>query len=832
MFIHRKFIIRQITRSPKLAVILILCVTLAMVTVVAVNGFSKSLNRSLGNDAKALHAGDIIVRSNEDFSERLETTVSDMAARGLVTASRYLEFYSVVRSPENNTSVLAQLKVVDAEYPFYGRLELASGGRFREILSPGQVVAERNLLDRLGISTGAVLKVGFAELTVRDVVIKEPDRPVNVFSFGPRLFVSVRDLAALQLMGKGSRIRRVLLLKVSDETQLDALARQLSDSATPGSERVATYKTARSRVKRFLDDFLFFLNLVGVFILMVSGIGIQSACSAFLRERQKTAAIVKTMGATSGFIRLHFSTVVLALGLIGTVLGILLGIGLQHLLGILLSEFLPPDIRLDISWLGIFEAIILGIIVVLLFTLLPLSRLKDLKPVYIFRQETRRVKRGGTFVAALTGITGLFFGMILWHMDDIQFGLYFALGICGVILVTTLSAQAALFVIKRFHLRWLTARQAVKGLFRPGNATRSIVVTLSSALCVIFSIYMIEKNLAASFIDSYPQDAPNLFFIDIQPDQVNEFTRVIGDAPTYYPVIRARISAHNGKVIDQEEERKRRQDNLSRLFNLTYRETLLPDETIIEGGALFRTDWTGPQVSVLDTVLAMKSMEVGDHLTFKIQGVPLTARISSIRTRVKETFSPFFYFVFQDAVLEKAPQSIFTAVKVPGEQVAEIQNRVVEKFPNVSAIDLSDTIAVFAGLMTKLSGIIRLFAFLSIAAGILIMVSALLATRADRIAESVYFKILGAGRRFVLVVLTMENLFIGGVSALTALVIAQTGSFLICRYVFRVDYHPYLLSSVAMMFGTLVILSVVGRLSAAGILDKKPSTYLRERHDE
>jgi len=296
-------------------------------------------------------------------------------------------------------------------------------------------------------------------------------------------------------------------------------------------------------------------------------------------------------------------------------------------------------------------------------------------------------------------------------------------------------------------------------------------------------------------------------------------------------VVRARVAAINGIKVDRLKEREQRRDNFSRAFNLTYRDYLLETEKIIEGDHLFRDDWDDVQVSVLDTVIEMRKMEVGDRIAFKIQGVPLDARISSIRTQKAESLSPFFYFVFQEKTLKAAPQTIFAAIKVQPDTVAELQNKIVKAFPNISVIDVSETIRVFSKLMKQLSRIVGFFSILSIATGILILVSTIFATRAERIIESVYFKILGARKIFVFQVFALENLLIGLLSGCLALVIAQVVSYLICRYGFKFAYHPFLLSCGLMLWFTLIVVVAIGTVASKSILDKKPITFLKEQPD-
>ena len=171
MMFHPGFIRREITRSSKQAVVFILCVGLSLVTLTAFGGFSKSIHQSLLHDARKLHAADIVVRSYETLSEPLSRAISENVQKGHVALARYHEFYSVIRTSDDSSSVLSQLKVVEKGYPFYGEVALQSGRPFHEVLTSGQTVVASTLLDRLGLAIGDTIQVGHTFLTIQDVVL-------------------------------------------------------------------------------------------------------------------------------------------------------------------------------------------------------------------------------------------------------------------------------------------------------------------------------------------------------------------------------------------------------------------------------------------------------------------------------------------------------------------------------------------------------------------------------------------------------------------------------------------------------------------------------------
>ena len=737
---------------------------------------------------------------------------------------------SAVRKAKD--SLLAKLKLVQPGYPFYGSVVLKSGREFGSVLTAGSIIVAQSLLDRLNLAVGDSLHIGSATLKIKDVVVQEPDQPVDLFLLGPRIFIAADDLAALDLVKKGSRVQYNYLIKVLDEDNLQAIADRLKSVADPEQERVDTYRTARSRVKRFFDNLFFFLSLISIFTLLLAGIGIQSALTAFLKEKETTIAVMKTVGAKSTFVTRQFIFILALLGLTGTVLGLLAGLILQNVLDVLFKGLLPENVTLIISWVAVLEGLCLGVLVVGLFSFIPLHRLKDIKPVIIFRKERVRAKAGPAIYLSAFLIFAFFMLLVFWQVKDLKTALYFVLGVISLIVIATLLAGAVLFILKRLKVRSLLIRQAVKGLFRPKNATRPIIITLTASLAVIFAIYLIEQNLDANFIQSYPEDAPNVFFLDIQPAQLEAFSKTLAIPTKYFPIIRAKILSINGEKINRQQERRRRGDNLGRTFNLTYRNYLLEDEAIIKGSSLHREDWGDLQVSVMDTVAEIRQMKIGDRITFKIQGVPLQARISSIRSRTRESIRPFFYFVFPENALRDAPQTIFTAVKVAKEQISGLQTKIAENFPNVSVIDTTALLKVFTAVVKKLSLIIRFFAAFSMVAGLLIILSSILATRYTRIQEAVYYKILGARSNFVVKVFTLENLVLGLVSATLALLLSQVGSWLICSIDLNISYQPFILESILLVMATVLLVVTVGLLPSIAILRKKPVVFLREQTQE
>jgi putative ABC transport system permease protein len=826
-YLHPRFLARQLTGSGFQAGIFVMGVALAIALLLALDGFSRNLRQTVLADARTIQGGDVVLHAHREFTPGLREAVRRLEAQGRVRAVAVTEFYSMVRPEQGEASLLADIKIPGEGYPLFGQVRLASGAPFRERLGPGRAVAERRLLERLSLRVGDGIRVGERTLTLADEVVAEPDRPVNLFSLGPRLFVHADDVAALELLKKGSRVEHRLLLGVGPGEDGEAMATGLRESAAEG-ERVSGFRTGRTGVTRFLDNFLFFLRMLGVFSLLLAGIGIQSTMAAFLGEKRETVAILSVLGATGRFVLTHYLAVVALLGLVGTAVGILAAWGLEHALLFLFRGILPGKVEAGLSFRSVLQGCLLGGISTLLFTSVPLSRLGEIRPLAILhRERAPRIHGRRRFLFALL-LTLLLVGLVFWQVGDRRTALLFAVGTAGLVILTAAGAAAATALFGRLRVRSLVLRQALRGLLRPGNATVWVITTLGASLTVILTLVLLQGNLEDSYIRSFPPDAPNLYFLDIQPHQRDGFDSLGEGRMEIHPVVVGTVRMVDGRPVDRERERQRPRDNLGREFYLSYRDGLLGDERLTQGAALF--DGGGdPQVSVLEEVLEMAPLEVGSRIVFAVGGVEISARVSSLRKRTSTAPGPFFYFIFPPDLLKEAPRTFFAAARVPPAGVVDLQNRVAARFPNVSVVDVTEAARSVGDLIRKMSRIVRFSSAFGVGAGLLILLGSTLATRRDRIRECVYYKVLGATRRFVLSIFAAEHLVVGLAGSLLAILLSLAATWYLTTVRLQIPFRPYPGVVLVTVAGSMLLTMATGLLPSLPLLGARPAEVLKER---
>ncbi|WP_163337243.1 ABC transporter permease [Desulfopila sp. IMCC35008] len=827
-----RFLSREMWASRGQAFIFTLCTALSITMLVAVSSFTRDIETSIIGDGQALHGGDIILRSNYPLSAQLLQAAAKVQPDEQARV-RTWRFYSVVRA-ENDATLFANIMAVGRAYPLYGAVDLQSGRALRSKLRPGYAVVEDSLLQRLNLELGDTLHVGNHALQIADIIVAESSRPIQLVNLGPRILISEPDLEKTGLVKSGSRVRYGLRIKVDKASSLEKMVQILRDAAVSGSERVETYRSANSGLKRFFDNLLFFLSLIAVFTLLLAGAGMQSSLSALLNQREKSLAIVRTLGGSSRFLLVHYGALVLFFGFLGSLLGIGLGVALKFGLPLVVGDLVGAESLTGLSLADITMGLGLGLLATLFFTFLPLYRLRGIKPNGIFRKTAESVHKGmGYYFFMAIGLI-LLAVLVVGQLKDVRSGLYFLVGAGGLIVVVALFTHLLFTLLRRLDNGPLLVRLALRSLLRTGNRSGAVIVTLSSALAILLVIFLVRYNLQATFVESYPDDAPNVFLVDIQDEQRDGVRVLVGGELELHPIIRARLKAINGERV-KGGEKKRFRDSLSREFNMTYRDDLLQDEVLEEGNSLFG-DVRGADapvpVSILDSVAEMGDMEKGDLLEFNIQGVELTAEVTSIRSRNRSMLYPFFYFVFPTRVLDKAPKTFFGALHAKETSIGKMQSEIVSKYPNVSLINMARAASEIGSIMEKLARVINFLALFSMSAGALILMSSIVATRFARLREAVYYKILGGGARFVLSVFLTENLILGLVSVFLGIVLAQIGGWGICTYFFDIGYDSHWVSSLLLAVATLVVVSVVGTAGCVNIIRQKPASFLREQSVE
>lgn len=861
------------------------CIAVGVGALVGVSLFAVHVDRAVTKEARGLLGGDLEIRSSHPLSAEGQDVLHSLAQRG-IAVTHVSELVAMAARTERETAAgqitqIVELKAVEPAYPFYGTLKLEPVQPLDRLLHPdasmcetapchGAVVQEALLL-RMGLAIGDRVKIGQAEFLITGLVRIEPDRMASAFSLGPRIILSQEGLQTAALIKPGSRVRERQLLKLPSGLPLEPLRGELRGRLTADHVRVTGYRDAQPQLKQFLEQLSRYLGLIGLTALFIGGLGVAMSIQAFLQEKLKTIAILKTLGADSASVVNTYVVQALGLGVLGSLAGMLLGILLQRVLPPLLAGAFVTDLldqlgaSTDLSAVSIGPLLkggTLGLLTTLLFTIWPLLRIREIKPAAIFRREVESdlvnetvrtlpwwVRWGLndrltvlTAVAILSGLGGL----SVWQAGSWKVGGLFIGGLCLAIVLLFVCAHMLVGGL-RFVPRpaSLTLRYAMGNVVRPGGYAARILIAIGMSVMVIVTVSLVEQALLRQVGETRPIDAPTFFFIDLQPDQTDAFAELVqrttgGRLPELTPLVRSRLHAINeeGIKVDEEleqderheesKEERRKQWYVSREYVLTFLDQL-PKGNEIVGGAWWHPgqQFLRPQVSIEEEAAKSLGLKIGSSMEFDIQGTTIAAEVSSIRKVDWGTFSTNFYMILSPGSLDGAPITYVATIHVAPEQEVPLQQAVVASFPNVSAIHIGDVLDNFARVLDRLALAIRAVALFCVVTGGLVMAAALAATRYRRLYESVILKALGATRGLIAGTFAAEYALLGLIGGLIAIGLSSALSWLVLTYVFDLSWslHPIVLLT---GLGLTVLLTLfVGLLSTFHILGQRPLAILR-----
>jgi putative ABC transport system permease protein len=831
---------RELRASWRRLLFFFLCIGVGVGSIVALRSMIQSLNRAVAGEARALMTADVQAETTREWSADALAKIERVAQPPLAEArTETVEAPTMLRpaDPAREGALMVEVKGVERGFPLYGEFLLADGQPFDyALVEGGGAVVAPLLLERLSLKVGDRVKVGEREFEIRGVTRQEPGSSGG-FRLGPRVFLARADLEAAGLTGFGSRARRKLLFRAG-EGRVEELVRALRAEVGSALVNVRSYRDSEENLSEQFSRAENYLSLTGLVILVLGGIGVSSVTRVFVEQKRKTIAVLKCVGATGRTLTAAYLAQVLALGAAGSLLGVLLAKAALLFVRARFAESLPPNLSYDLQTGAVMQGLALGLLISLLFSALPLLRIRRIRPNMLLRDaaepEPRRWLDLWRAVVAGGVLAGLIF-LASWQAGSLRIGVVFLLGLGLTALVLYAAAWLLVFLVRRARgLGTFAVRQAINSMHRPGNQTRVIVMAVGLGAFLVLSVQALQSSLLDEFDVARRGNLANMYLIDVQRDQVEGVRELVskggGGRAELIPTVRARIAAVNGKEIDLEAAGVRgERGRLGREYVVTYRPRLEYNETVVAGQFWDETPSDEPEISIEEALRGTAGIDVGSTITFDIQGRKLTARVTSVRRVDWRNSRTGFLVLFRPGALEKAPQMFVGAIDGPTTEPerSRFQRAIVDKYPNVSVIDVADIVRGVGRILSNITlavSFIGGFVFLS---GALILVGSIAMTKFQRVYEAAVLKTLGAKRRMLLTMMLAEYGLLGLVAGLVGAAAANGLSYAVARYVFEVGWAFAPTLNALGVAATVLLVCAVGALSSLDVLTRKPLSILR-----
>ena len=809
--------------------VLAMALVVAVASITSVAFFADRVGRALVRDAHQLLGADLVLVSDHPWQR---TMADEISRRGLQRAES-VTFISMAISGDN--AQLAGIKAVTDNYPLRGRLRIAPAvnapdGPAQSGPPRGKVWIEERLITSLATPVGSTLKLGNAALEVGAILTLEPERGANFFNLAPRVFMNIADVPATGLVQTGSRVTYTLYAAGQREgvAAFDAWAR----GSLERGQRVDNLENGRPEVRGTIDRAQRFLGLTALLAAILAGVAIALGTRRFVERHLDSCAVMRCLGVTQGRLLSLFGGEFVLLGLFSCALGVLLGFAAQLAIAEVLGGLLRADLPAP-SMLPALQGFLVGLVLLLGFSLPPLVQLKNVPAVRVIRRESGAAK-GGTVAVYLAGLVSLS-GLLIWQAGDLSLGLTVvggfgvAVALFAAIAWLGLHFLSGRFISRKFTFSNVALRYGLANLRRHARGNAIQVASLALGLTAVLLLTFTRNDLVDAWRRSSPPDAPNRFLLGVQPDQLAAVKAFFAAKkivpPELNPMVRGRLTAINGKATgeaDYTEERARRL--VEREFNLSFTEQPPAHNTIVAG------KWFAPgaqEISAEEGVAKTLGWKLGDELTFAVGGESFKARLTSLRKLRWDSMKVNFFVIGPTALVGKFPASYISAFRID-EADAPAINELTARFPNLTIVDVGAAVRQAQGVIDQVILAVQVVFLFALGAGLLVLYSALVATEDERRREAAVMRVYGASRSQVTGSQRVEFLSMGLLAGILATLGAAAIGQLLARRVFELDLPPSGELWIAGPLAGLLLLSLNAWLSARKVLSASPALTLRD----
>ena len=773
--------------------LLLLAVTLAVAALTAVGFFADRLKGGLQRDARQLLGGDAVVASDNPAPDNF---AAQARALGLKTATS-LSFPTMARASEERggNSRLVALKAVEDGYPLRGRLTVASdatapGEKTDAIPAAGEVWVDAPLLEALGLQPGDELLLGERGFRIARVIVLEPDRGAGFINFAPRALMRSSDVAATGLIQPASRVSYRLAVAGADRA-VARFERWANDEIVRSNLRglrVESLQGGRPEMGQTLDRAEKFLNLVALLAALLSAVAVALAARAFASNHLDDCAMLRVLGLGHRTIAFSYTLEFVLAGLAASVLGVALGYAVHHAFVLLLAGLVETSLPAPSVWPVLF-GLGMGQTLLLAFGLPPVLQLAQVPALRVLRRDVGNLRPASLGVLAL-GVAG-FAALLLAVSSDLKLGLIAVGGFAAAVALFALASWGAVWLLRRgvneaSAPRWLML--ATRQIAARPAYTVVQVSSLAVGLLALVLLVLLRTDLIAGWRQATPADAPNRFVINVQPDQGETFQQTLQAAGVkgydWYPMIRGRLVAVNGRDVkpdDYAEDRARRL--VDREFNLSHSAALPPHNPVTAGR------WVEEEagaISMEEGIAKTLGLKLGDVLRFDIAGVLTESTITSLRKVDWGSMRANFFVIYPVSRMEGVPATYMSAFRAP--EARGFDNTLVRQFPNITVVDMSTTLLQVQRVLDQVIRAVEFLFGFTLAAGLVVLLAAVGATREERAREFAIMRAVGASAALLRQVQRAELAGVGLLAGFLASLVAVAVGWALARFVFEFDW--------------------------------------------
>jgi len=812
-------------------------IILGIAALVAIYSLGDVLQDEIDEQAASLLGADLEITGNKPIKSALGNLVDSLGDR----RSEQRSFSSMIYFTKNGGTRLIEVKALGGEFPYYGDLETVPVSAARSFRTGQFALVDQSLMIQFNAQQGDTIKLGTLKFAIAGTLMGAPGQTGLSASVAPVVYIPLSYLPQTGLDQKGSRIGYRYFFKFDKQADIEKIVENLEPKLEAEGLNYDTIETQKQDTARSFEDVTRFLSLIGFIALLLGCIGVASAIHIYVREKINTIAVLRCLGAKASQAFFIYLVQIAGIGLIGSIIGAALGSVIQQFLPLVLKEFLPIELKPAISWAAIGQGVLLGLIISILFAMLPLISIRKISPLNSLRMsfEHTLVKDAAKWLIYIL-ILAFILLFTRMQLEGWPAAISFTVGVVVAFLVLIGIAALLMWLVRKFFPSgWsFVWRQGLANLYRPNNQTSTLIVSIGLGTALICTMFFIQDILLNRVTLSASGNQPNMVLFDIQPSQrepVLALAREQGLPVTNtVPLVNTRLESvnnYNAESLRKDSTIKMHQWIFNREYRVTYRDTIISSEKIVEGKWIGKADMAKGfvPISIEKNYAKNNSIKIGDTMRFNVQGAIISTVVSSFRYVDWNRVQTNFLVVFPAGVLEDAPQFHVLMTHVPSVEVsAKFQQALVSKFPNVSIIDLGLILSILDEVFDKIGFVIRFMAGFSMITGLIVLIASVLISKYQRVQESVLLRTLGSSRRQIFAITALEYFFLGALAAFTGIALALASSWALAHYVFETEFTPEVVPVLVVFVMVCGLTVLIGLANSRFIVSKPPLEILRQ----
>ena len=812
-------------------------IVLGIAAMVAIYSLGDNMSAEVDRQAASLLGADLEIGTSKQVTPEIQKMVDSLGDK----RSEQRMFPSMIYFSKSNNTRLVQVRALGGEFPYYGELETvpaAAGKSFRK----GQAaLVDQTMMLQYDAAVGDSVKIGNVSFVIAGTLINAPGQTGLSASVAPPVYIPLQYLEQTGLSQKGSRIGYQFFFKFDKSVKMEELVKKIEPRLDAEGMSYETVATQKQNTARSLQDLTDFLSLVSFIALLLGCVGVASAINIYVKEKIRSVAILRCLGAKGWQAFLIYLIQIVVVGFIGSLAGAALGTIIQQFLPIAFKDFLPIKVTADFSWSAIGQGLLLGVVISFLFALSPLVAIRKISPLNTLRLSFQKFSLFRDPVKWLVYLLIILFifGFSFLQIKEIPESIAFTIVILLSFLILVGTAALLMWAVRRFfpNAAGYLWRQGLANLYRPNNQTTILIVAIGLGTGIICTLFSIRAILLNRIEMTARDNRSNTILFDIQPQQTDsvialakQFNLPIDGAVPIVNMRLERINNITGETLRKDSTIKMWKGIFDREYRVTFRDSLTSSEKIVKGKWSGKADPSGKIFISLDERYAKSnSIKIGDTLNFNVQGAPVTTIVGSFRQVDWGRVQTNFLVVFPTGVLEKAPQFHVLVTRIEKKDVsARFQQQLVQKFPNVTVIDLSAVLNIVSSIIDKVGFIIRFMAAFSIFTGLIVLIASVLISKYQRIQESVLLRTIGASRKQIFYITALEYFFLGALAAATGMFMSLGVSWLVAKFIFQTEFILKWLPLLGVFVSVCFLTVFIGLINSRAVVTRPPLEILRE----